>query len=519
MAVTPGRLAGLAAVLAVAAVLATVDSLRRWPDGAEHDAYARNLRQLQSLHHRLNDLVLRSSAGLTGSYDGLVATVDDIAAANARAAAPPAFLREPARGEILEFLASARASTERQAALVERFKTGNAVLRNSVRYFPTVAAESEREIEAGSAELAPEVRGLRFDVLRAVANPWQEGTLDRITARAEMLRASPAAGPAVLLTVRHASVVAERTREVGRYTRELLGLPARQHVAAMEARYTDAFGRALARGDLDKLVVALLVLASFSAAAVAVILRVKQARDDLEVTRAKLEEALALKNRFVSMTSHEFRTPLSVILSSAEMLETYAERWEHARRGEHLRRIQKHARALTELLDGLLLIGRTDAGHREFRPGPVDLDAVVAEVVEGQRPRAAGRVELEVKASGVGHPLMLDARLLRHILDNLVSNGIKYTREGGKVSVGVAWERGRAEIVVEDSGLGIPRADLERLFQSFHRGGNVQGIPGTGLGLTIVKRAVTEHGGGISVESEAGKGTRFRVTLPAEEAA
>ena len=171
---------------------------------------------------------------------------------------------------------------------------------------------------------------------------------------------------------------------------------------------------------------------------------------------------------------------------------------------------------MTDLLDGLLLIGRSDAGHREFRPSDVDIDSVAAESIEAQRTRAKDGATIDLRVSGYGQRVRMDTRLFRHVMDNLVSNGLKYGKPGGVVRVSLTCDGKEAKLEVKDEGIGIPAEHLARLFETFSRAKNVGQIAGTGLGLAIVKRAVDQHAGRIDVASEVGVGTTFTVRIPVE---
>ncbi len=226
------------------------------------------------------------------------------------------------------------------------------------------------------------------------------------------------------------------------------------------------------------------------------------------------QELSALKSRFISMTSHEFRTPLTTILSSAEMLEHYSHKWPEARKLEHLRRIQRAVKQMTALLDDVLMISRAEAGRLTFAPAPLDLAALCGDLAEAFQFQAGARHAVNLRIVGECANVSLDERLVRHILGNVLSNAVKYSPQGGEVAFEVTCAGGQALFRVQDHGIGIPLADQARLFESFHRASNVGAISGTGLGLSIVKRAVEAHGGAITVESQVGVGTAVTVTLP-----
>jgi signal transduction histidine kinase len=246
-----------------------------------------------------------------------------------------------------------------------------------------------------------------------------------------------------------------------------------------------------------------------------------QAEQDIRRALAQQVELTELKSQFVSMTSHEFRTPLATILSSAELLRYYSDRLPAEEKLEVLGSIESAVARMTKMLDGVLMIGRADSGNLEFSPVACKAQELCVELA-AEAARAAssggsGMQRLDIHFSSAEAELMLDEKLLRHILGNLIGNAFKYSGAGDRVRLTVGSEGDDLVLVVADQGIGIPAEDMPRLFETFHRAGNVGNISGTGLGLAIVKRAVALHGGNIAVESEVGEGTRFSVRLPRVE--
>jgi signal transduction histidine kinase len=241
----------------------------------------------------------------------------------------------------------------------------------------------------------------------------------------------------------------------------------------------------------------------------------KQAEAEIRKALEKERELRELKSSFVSMVSHEFRTPLATILVAAELLEHYSDQWTQEKKLTYFRRIQSTVKQLTQLLSDVLLIGKTEAGKIEFNPAPLNLVQFCCELVE----------ELQFGVNSNQHAInfvsqceclnaCMDKKLLRHIFSNLLSNAIKYSPAGGTINFELSCQQGEAIFEVKDEGIGIPLEDQQGLFESFHRASNVGEIPGTGLGLAIVKTAVELHQGKIVVNSEVGVGTTFTVTLP-----
>lgn len=246
----------------------------------------------------------------------------------------------------------------------------------------------------------------------------------------------------------------------------------------------------------------------------------KRAEEDTRKALEKEKELSELKSSFVTMASHEFRTPLATILSSTELIEHYSYKWGEEKKVVHLQRIQTAVKHMTQLLNDVLLIGKVEAGKLEFDPAPLDLAQFCRDLVE--------EIRLSTTHSQSGYPsyditfcsqgqcsnACMDEKLLRHILSNLLSNAIKYSPQGGAVHFDLVCNQAETIFQVRDEGIGIPAADQAKLFDSFHRASNVGTVSGTGLGLAIVKQSVDLHSGNIAVQSEVGVGTTFTVTLP-----
>lgn len=232
---------------------------------------------------------------------------------------------------------------------------------------------------------------------------------------------------------------------------------------------------------------------------------------DLEHER----ELRELKSRFVSMVSHEFRTPLATILSSSEYIKTYGEVAPYAKRQKHFGRIQGAVSNMTRLLEDVLIIGRNDSGRLEFNPTIIDVDEFCREIVDEMQTSAGTRHAIKYAQRGNNRRLLLDANLLRVALTNLLSNAIKYSPDGGRIDFNLVCDEKKLMFRVRDSGIGIPQEDQQRLFETFHRASNVSNIAGTGLGLYITKMAVELHDGQIKFESQQNVGTTFTITMPA----
>jgi PAS domain S-box-containing protein len=230
---------------------------------------------------------------------------------------------------------------------------------------------------------------------------------------------------------------------------------------------------------------------------------------------ARLREIDEFKTQFLATVSHELRGPLSSIVSYAELIRDDEQALSPDSAG-FLDVVQRSAERLTQLVGDLLLLSRIDAGVIPLEPAPLDVAGLVADTVRAAAPAAAERgVALESSVRD-GPPLPGDRLRLQQVFDNLVSNAIKFTPPGGTVSLTAACRDGEWRIDVADSGIGIPPDELQHLFERFFRASNarVAGVPGSGLGLSVVKAITQLHGGRVEAVSEPGAGTTFSVCLP-----
>ena len=240
----------------------------------------------------------------------------------------------------------------------------------------------------------------------------------------------------------------------------------------------------------------------------------KQAEAELLRTLAREKELGQLRSKFVSMVSHEFRTPLAIIQSSAEILNDYLSQLENAERKDHLQSIRKNTRRMTALMEETLLIGSFDAGKMELKTTLLELRTFVRRLVDEVLSATNRRCPIKLSLFEIPAKVQADGRLLRHIFTNLLQNAVKYSDVGRLVQFEIECTGADIVCTIRDQGIGILEADQEWLFNAFHRGRNVGDRPGTGLGLVIVKRCVDLHGGTIKVDSKLGEGTSVTLRLP-----
>ncbi|MDX1993711.1 MAG: ATP-binding protein [bacterium] len=244
----------------------------------------------------------------------------------------------------------------------------------------------------------------------------------------------------------------------------------------------------------------------------------KQAQQELmqaERMRAEIEQerrVVQLRESFIRMASHQFRTPLSIIRSSRDNLTYYFDRLTPERRQEHLNKIGDQVTHMQRMLDDVMTLSKASAGMMEVHPVLLSLETVSRQLIgEFAEIAPQHRIVLDGNAPTL---LLLDEDLLRHALMNLLSNAVKYSPPDSTVTLTLCEESDSILLSVRDQGIGIPPEDQPRLFETFFRASNTRKIEGTGLGLAIVKSCVEAQGGTISFESEPGAGTTFHLKFP-----
>lgn len=244
----------------------------------------------------------------------------------------------------------------------------------------------------------------------------------------------------------------------------------------------------------------------------------KQAEEEMRKALGREKELSQLKSNFVSMVSHEFRTPLAIIQSSAELLREFFQRMQPAERDEQLESIIGNTGRMAGMMEEILVLSRLDAGKLDFRPAELALDIFCRRIVDEVLSATSRRCPIQLSVASALPPAYADERLLQHILTNLLSNAVKYSEPGAAIRFAVEHGSAEALFVIRDEGIGISEDDLQRLFTAFHRGANVGSRAGTGLGLLLVKRCVELHRGNVRIESRIGRGTTVTVTLPVFQA-
>ncbi len=246
----------------------------------------------------------------------------------------------------------------------------------------------------------------------------------------------------------------------------------------------------------------------------------EEAIEELERTKKDLHKALEkeielneLKTRFVSMASHEFRTPLTTMMSSLSLIKKYGEQQETENQQKHIVKIKTSINNLTDILNDFLSLSKLEEGKVENIPEILNLKSFLQDVVSEMHSMATEDQKLTQSYIG-SEIVLLDKKLLKNVLFNLISNAIKFSNHGGIIEISAQVLNSSVKISVSDSGIGIPKEDQKHLFERFFRGHNATYIQGTGLGLNIVAKYVEQMNGFIDFESIESKGTTFNIIIP-----
>ena len=242
--------------------------------------------------------------------------------------------------------------------------------------------------------------------------------------------------------------------------------------------------------------------------------RLEENEDRLKQSLEAERELNELKSRFVSMASHEFRTPLSTILSSASIISKYKEVEQHDRREKQVGRIKSAVANLTGILNDFLSLSKLEEGKIEVNHQFIEFANLCSEIIGEVTGMLKSQQKIEHKVSGNEKPIHTDPRILKNIIFNLVSNTIKYSDNQSSIMCHAIYSDDTMELQIVDQGIGIPEEEQKFLFERFFRASNVENIQGTGLGLNIVLRYINMLNGSIRFISKEGVGTTFFVTIP-----
>jgi signal transduction histidine kinase len=236
----------------------------------------------------------------------------------------------------------------------------------------------------------------------------------------------------------------------------------------------------------------------------------EELRQALEQERELSQKATQL----LSMVVHELIAPLNIISFATSLLKRHGDRWANKKKQQYLDRIQTAIERLSQLMDGVLIIGRAENKKLTIETNPLDVEQFCREIISQLAMEDKGDRTINFVSQVNNLVVYLDRKLLQPVLINLLSNAIKYSPVESPANFSVSCQNETLIFQIQDKGIGIPASDLQKLFEPFYRGQNVGTIKGSGLGLTIVKKLIDLHGGRIEVESEVGVGTTFTIALP-----
>jgi len=236
--------------------------------------------------------------------------------------------------------------------------------------------------------------------------------------------------------------------------------------------------------------------------------------DERQKVIEKEKELNLLKSRFISVISHEFRTPLTGIKSTVQLIEQYGDKWDAEKKQKFFNSIYNSIRFTNLLLDDVSIIGRDDSGRTSYNPSLCIIEEVCRQALDDIKQVFGKSVLINYSIKPKTINTIADESLLRHILNNLLSNALKYSGNEKQIDFSVIIDKGSIVFTITDHGIGIPEGDLKYIFEPFHRAANVESIKGTGLGLAIVKRCVEMHEGTIEIKSLMNKGTTVVVKIP-----
>jgi signal transduction histidine kinase len=241
---------------------------------------------------------------------------------------------------------------------------------------------------------------------------------------------------------------------------------------------------------------------------------------ELEKTKKELQKIIEnekelneLKSRFVSMASHEFRTPLTTMMSSLSLVTQYSEQNDSINQKKHVAKIKKSIHHLTDILNDFLSVGKLEEGKIEYLPEELNLKTLLNDVLSEMKSMAKAKQNLVLFYIGK-EDVILDPRLLKNVLFNLISNAIKFSDEGKTIEINTIAQNSTIKISIKDEGIGISKKDQKHLFERFFRAHNAVHIQGTGLGLNIVANYIALMNGSITYESEENKGSTFNIIIP-----
>ncbi|HEY9610270.1 hybrid sensor histidine kinase/response regulator [Allocoleopsis sp.] len=242
--------------------------------------------------------------------------------------------------------------------------------------------------------------------------------------------------------------------------------------------------------------------------------RLKESEAAILQSFYKERELNQLKSTFISMVSHEFRNPLTTLRLTSQLLQDFEDKLTPAKKIKCFEQMNTSIHNMTQLLDEVMLLGKTEVGQFQYEPTPLNLEKFCRSLTEAMQLGDNNKHPISFSCQGNCTQVEMDEGLLRHILTNILSNALKYSPDGKKIRFSLVCQDNTTIFRIQDQGIGIPAKERNRLFETFSRCSNVGRIEGTGLGLAIVNRCVELSGGEIQIDSEVNVGTTVTVSLP-----
>ncbi len=242
--------------------------------------------------------------------------------------------------------------------------------------------------------------------------------------------------------------------------------------------------------------------------------KIKYRTQELEESLEREKELGILKTNFVSMASHEFRTPLTSIKVTSDVILRYFDKLNRNDIDERLEKIKREVEGMTVMLEDILIIGKSESQKLHYDPSILDIVSLIKHIISDYQISESENRQIVYDISSPIIEVNVDKKWIKHIVLNLISNAIKYSDKEELIEITIEEKNSNVSFCFKDHGIGISKQDIKLLFEPFHRGENVKNISGTGLGLSVLKKAVDLHNGKIEVESKVNKGSSFKVTLP-----